>query len=410
MPSSALSTSQYSFDRAQESKSMAIESQFSNIEWKSYLQKEISPPNYPQYKWKLKFNKAGEPIFRKYQTISRHLLEEQDSDIFPFGDLPSPVACLEPTETLQDARNAYLISALRFKLNPYDKIQTTDSNQLLGIPETLRNLYEKLEFERYRVDIYLALKVTSQDAFESALAEIQQKARYWYHQELVPNMNANPFDPELHYQELSIENIQQIIKERRDSQELPFPYPYCYRTNLSPEMVHDLSQYVRLQNSPYLFFDLLQELERDILRLRWESLKMGKELSNKDAMIDIMEGWSDRDGHKRKKHIVFPVGVPLAYIQSIRRNGQPFITEEFARKSHGEMTHWLQEHIWRRFCYRYPEKCLMQPSKFLRELGHVHPAFPDAIYEAHMPNLANPANTNFWCILQYYLPMLSSWS
>ena len=72
------------------------------------------------------------------------------------------------------------------------------------------------------------------------------------------------------------------------------------------------------------------------------------------------------------------------------------------------MTHWLQEHIWQRFCVQYPDLSQQHFSEFFRELGRVHPAFADSIYESHMPNLVNPANTHFWCILQHYLPMLST--
>lgn len=389
---------------------MVTQSTVSNIDWKSYLQEEVPLSKYPKYKWKLKFDESGYPLFNDYQTISRYLLEKTDPEICPFGDLPSPVACLEKAETPQNARNAYLISALRFELNPCDETQKGDINQLSGIPEPLKILYKEIEFKKNRVNVDQALKASSEDTFDLALAQIQMKTRYWYHKELVPNMNANAFAPELHYHELSLNKPKQLMSEGINALSLPFEYPYYYRTNLSQEMVHDLSQYVRLQNSPYLFFDLMQWLERDVLKLRWQSLQMKIKLSNQDAMIKVMTDWCDRDGHKRKAHKVFPTGVPIAYIQSIRRKGHPFITHEFAGKSHGEMTHWLQEHIWQRFCYLNPEKCQMQPSKFLSELGYVHPAFADAIYESHMPNLANPANTHFWFILQYYLPILSPWS
>ena len=400
------------FVRFKSNNSFELSQKFTDMAIKSgvNLRQEVPLIEYPKYRWKLKLNESGYPLFRDFPTISRYLLKEKDTKICPFGDLPSPVALIEKAEAPQNARNAYLISALRFELNPCNEIQKEDINQLSGIPESIKKLCQEIEFKKDRVNVDRVLKASSEDAFDLALAQIQLKARCWYHQELVPKMNANPFAPELHECELLIDRPKQLIIGNINLPTLPFRYPYSYRTSLSREMVHDLNQYVRLQNSPSLFFELMQWLERDVLKLRWQSSQKKIELSNKDATIEVMTNWCDRDGHVRKKHEVFPVGVPIAYIQSIRRKGQPFITQEFARKSHGEMTHWLQEHIWRRFCYQNPEKCQMQPSKFLSELGYIHPAFPDAIYESHMPNLSNPANTYFWYILQYYLPFLSPWS
>ena len=42
-------------------------------------------------------------------------------------------------------------------------------------------------------------------------------------------------------------------------------------------------------------------------------------------------------------------------------------------------------------------------------MGTVHFAIPDAVYELHVENVANPANTHVWAALQYYLPLLSPW-
>lgn len=398
-------------DRISKPKGLAERFSIGDVEWKHYLQQEVPLSNYPTYQWQLKLDESGYPLFKDYHTISQYLLEKQSSEVCPFGNLPSPIACMEEAETPQIASNAYLISALRFELNPCDESQQESTDPLLGIPESLKDLFQEIKSQKNRVSPDLALQAPSEDAFDSALAKMQSQARYWYHRELVPHMNANSFNPGLHYNKCLPNQPRQSTKDI-DSSKLPFLYPYPYRTDLSREMVEDLTQYVRLQNSPYLFFDLMQWLERDVLKLRWQFLQKGIVLSNQDAAIAVMSDWRDLgsaealrdlDGYQRQAHEVFPEGVPIAYIQSIRRQGQPFITQEFAGKSHGEMTHWFQEHIWRRFCYLYPEKVVMQPSKFLRELGYVHPAFADAIYESHMSNLVNPANTHFWYILQYYL-------
>lgn len=389
-------------DRFLEPKDSAEQFGIDNIKWKFYLQQEVPLSNYPKYKWQLKLDESGYPFFKDYYTISQYLLKQQSPEVCPFGNLPSSVACIEEAETPQVASNAYLISALRFELNPCNESQQESTDPSSGIPKSLKDLFQEIKSQKDRVSPDSALQAPSEDTFDSALAQLQSKARYWYHRELVPHMNANSFDPGLHYNKC-LPNKPRQIAEGIDCSKIPFLYPYPYRTDLSREMVEDLTQYVRLQNSPYLFFDLMQWIERNVLKLRWQSLQKGIVLSNKDAAIAVMKNWRDRDGYQREAHEVFPEGVPIAYIQSIRRQGQPFITQEFAGKSHGEMTHWFQEHIWRRFCYRHPEQCQMQPSEFLKELGYVHPAFADAIYESHMSNLANPANTHFWYILQYYL-------
>ena len=374
-----------------------------------YLREEVLLSKYSKYKWKLKLDESGYPLFADFPTISRYLLKEQNPQICPFGDLPSPVALMEKALAPREASNAYLISALRFELNPCKEIQRENIDRLLGIPKSIKTLCQELEHKENRVNVDRVLEASSEDAFDLALARIQLKARCWFARELVPKMNGNAFAPELHKSQPVINRLKQLATAKINFPNLPFQYPFSYRNSLSPEMIYDLGQYVRLQNSPYLFFELMQWLERDVLKLRWQYSQKNIELSNKDATIEVMTNWRDRDGHRRKMPEVFPTGVPIDYIQSIRRKGQPFMTQEFAGRTHGEMTHWLQEHIWRRFCYQNPEKCQMQPSKFLSSLGYVHPAFADAIYESHLPNLTNPANTHFWYILQYYLPFLNPW-
>ncbi|WP_144054398.1 hypothetical protein [Pleurocapsa sp. PCC 7319] len=380
--------------------------QIDDSEWKYYLDREVPLQNYPQYPWQLKRDQAGNPIFKNLPTISRHLFKNQSGDVCPFGDLPSPVACLEKTEALQDVKNAYLISALRFELNPYKNTQPGMSNQLRGIPQPLKELHEKLTFYSPRLHVDKILKSSSQNEFDSALNQMQQQARFWYVRELIPKMNANPFAPQLHNYELPADNTRRLIAANSPQKNLPFTYPYSYITKLKPSMIRDLTQYVRLQNSPYLFFDLMQWLERDVLRWQWQSLKQGRKIGNQEGMIKVMTDWHDQDGKKREEPIIFPIGVPIDYIQFTRRQNIPFITVEFAKTTHGKMTHWLQEHIWQRFCYQYPDRHHLYPSEFFTDLGQVHPAFADSIYEFHVPNIVNPANTHFWYILQHYLPML----
>ncbi|MEL6353933.1 MAG: hypothetical protein AAFR58_19580 [Cyanobacteria bacterium J06627_28] len=215
-------------------------------------------------------------------------------------------------------------------------------------------------------------------ALEEAIEQRQRVMRSRYLRELVPLMNANPLDPTLHTHDLS------------------------------PEMVHDLEQYVTMQNTPLLFFDLMQWLEKEVAIRRWRSFHSQKPLSAEKALIYVMEGWRDNDG-QRRKHITCPVGVPIGYMQAVRRKNQPFITQEFAHHAHGALNHWLQEHIWQRFCARYPTQCQLTPSQFFKQLGYSHSAFADSIYELHMANVANPANTNFWSVLQFYLPFMSPW-
>ena len=114
------------------------------------LREEIPLIEYPNYRWKLKLNGFGYPIFADFHTISRYLLKEQDPKICPFGDLPSPVALMEKAEIQQKASNAYLISALRFELNPCKEIQKENVNHLLGIPKSIKTLCQELESEKVR--------------------------------------------------------------------------------------------------------------------------------------------------------------------------------------------------------------------------------------------------------------------
>ena len=298
------------------------------------------------------------------------------------------LARIERTAVPRTVRNAFVLSALRFELNPFPNKDSRLDNIVEGIPTVLQPLYlEKSLFEPSEQDSEDIAKdgqigwvrSPSLSILETVIAKRQDKMRACYSRELVPLMNANPLDPALHSKELS------------------------------ESMVHDLTQYVNLQNSPYLFFDLMQWLEKDVAIRQWRSFQSGQLLSAESAMILVMTSWLDSDGHRRKKPIKCPVGVPLDYMQSVRKKNQPFITQEFAGHAHGALNHWLQEHIWQRFCARYPEKCQLSTSQFFKEIGHCHFAFVDAIYELHMSNVANPANTNFWSMLQFYLPFMSPW-
>jgi hypothetical protein len=245
------------------------------------------------------------------------------------------------------------------------------------MPAAVRHLYRAADW--HQIDVDRVLKAPSLAEFEQSLALMQQTMREFYEQELIPCMTANPLDIGLH------------------------------RHELDPDFADDLEQYVRLQNSPRLFFDLLQWLERDVARYRRVATLAQEPLTTEQAMIQVMRSWRDLDGHRRHKPIVFPIGVPVGYIQSIRRKDQPFMTKEFGYHSHGALNHWLQEHVWRRFCYRYPDQHRLHPCGLLKRLGSVHFAFPDTIYELHVEEVANPANTHFWAVLQNYLPLLSPW-
>lgn len=352
---------------------------FDTASWNALIEKETPLQNFPNYQWKIKKDSASLPIFVSYKTVSRHLAaySGSNSKICPYGDLATPVALLEKTDTWNVARDAYSLSALRFKLGPFSLRQTKSrpSNSQIGFPTAVKHLHRK----SHQIDIEQVLKAPSIKAFETGLENVQQQARQLFVSELLPCINANPLDVSYH------------------------------RHKLPPEFAFDLATYIELQNRPYLFFDLLQWLERDVARHRRVLLSAGKAISLETVMIQVMRSWRDRDGHRRKKPIVFPIGVPIGYIQSIRRKGQPYITKEFGYHSHGALNHWLQEHIWRRFCYRYPDKHQLHPCEFLRKMGTVHCAIPDAIYELHTENVANPANTHFWAVLQYYLPLLSPW-
>jgi len=352
-----------------------------STDWTNCIRTEIPIAKYPKYQWKLEANSKGLPQFDGCPTVSRHLVDYRGSNpkICPYGDSLAPIARLERTDSWQQPRDAYTLSALRFKLNPF-KLQHTKSrpsNRHIGIPAPVRHLCNATE--RHGINTNRVLKAPSLTEFEVSLSCMQQMMQVFFIDELLPCMTANPLDVDLH------------------------------RHELSPAFADDLEQYVRLQNSPYLFFDLLQWLERDVARYRRVTALAGIPVTNEQAMIQVMRNWRDRDGHRRNKPIVFPIGVPISYIQSIRRKDQPFMTREFGYHAHGAMNHWLQEHIWRRFCYRYPERHRLHPCSFLKKLGSVHFAFPDTIYELHVEEVANPANTNFWAVLQNYLPLLSPW-
>ncbi|MGD1941000.1 MAG: hypothetical protein ACFB0G_06780 [Leptolyngbyaceae cyanobacterium] len=352
-----------------------------NTDWAACIRTEIPLTHYPKYQWRLDLDAKGSPQFDYYPTVSRHLTTYQGTNpkICPYGDEVAPIARLEQTQSWQEPRDAYTLSALRFQLNPFKLHQTKSrpSTRHIGIPTPVRHLHKVSE--RHQIETDRVLKAPSLREFETALDKMQQTMQAFFIDELLPCMTANPLDVGRH------------------------------RHELPPEFADDLEQYVRLQNSPYLFFDLLQSLERDVARYRRVTALAGAAVTTEEAMIQVMRSWRDLDGHRRKKPIVFPIGVPIGYIQSIRRKDQPFMTKEFGYHSHGALNHWLQEHIWRRFCYRYPDQHQLHPCGFLKKLGSVHFAFPDTIYELHVEEVANPANTHFWAVLQNYFPLLSPW-
>ena len=354
-----------------------------SVAWNTLVRTEKPLQNYPHYQWKTQLNASGKPQFEAHRTVSRHLVSYQGPNpkVCPYGDSSVPVAIVQKTESWQQPRDAYTLSALRFKLNPFSlkQVKSRPSNQPLGIPKAVRHLYKISATPSHQVDTEVILKASSLARFDSELDKVQQKMRALFMQELVPHMSANPLDVNLH------------------------------RHELTSDFADDLTAYVALQNHPCLFFDLLQWLERDVAKYRRTAALANEPLTNEQAMIQVMRSWCDRDGYRRKKPIVFPIGVPIDYIQTIRRKNQPFMTKEFGHHAHGALNHWLQEHVWRRFCYRYPERHRLHPCQFLKTLGSVHFAFPDTIYELHVEDVANPANTNFWAILQYYLPLLSPW-
>lgn len=372
-----------------------LETQLNKIsdhKWEKIVQQEKPLDNYPKYQKVSKLDTEGLPKFSHYKTISRQLFSNTPriGNICPFGDESAPIVLLEEISQPKVIQDAYTLSALRFHFNPYHDTVSHPENKELGIPKKLQSLYRRIS-STSQSDTFDFCQIKSLQSLEKEVKESQQKMRYRFVNELateinednkrVPLMNANPLDPQLHERELS------------------------------PEMVHDLSQYVQLQNSPHTFFDLMQGLEKEVAINHWHSLQIDPEFSIEDSMIYTMTSWRDRprQGHRRKRPIKCPIGVPLGYMQAMRRKGQPCINQEFAGHAHGALNHWLQEHIWQRFCDRYPEKCVLHPSVFFKQIGHLHVAFADAIYELHMDNVVNPANTNFWTVLQYYLPLMSPW-
>ena len=432
--------------------------QVSDNEWKEVIQGESSLTNCPTYSWESVSGDNYLTEFEEQYTISRHLCSgiETADNTCPYGDNPAPIARIVETKEPQVVRDAYTLSALRFELAPFKNQKSAEDNKCSGIPTKLNSLYaKKIDAQRNEADLSKLLKLISLQKLtlpemEQAMAQSQQEMRFWYAHELVPLMNANPFDPELHQHELT------------------------------SAMVHDLKKYVELQNHPCRFFDLMQQLEKDIALNCWRAASTGelllvlknnlqKVLSNDSLSIQIetarsiddllsilrdrhllseflliekaigeaigrfitltMSGWRDYDGHRRKKAITCPIGVPLGYMQALRRKDQPYVTQEFSNHAHGGLNHWLQEHIWQRFCSCYRAEHKLHPSEFLKQLGRIQGRirlksedkvptegevynlhmFADAIYELHMLNLANPANTNFWTVLQYYLPLMSPW-
>lgn len=348
--------------------------------WHIAIQTEQPLKNYPHFSWSLLIDPIADlPVLVETATISRPLIPLAPSDhkICPYGDRPALLAAIQASTQPHLVRDAYTLSALRFQLNPFPGKDSTPDNKAKGIPTVLQTLYQQKISTSQVDDAWLALP--SLEALESAVDRQQAEMRSRYTEELAPLMNANPLDPSLHSH------------------------------GLSQELIHDLRQYVALQNRPYLFFDLMQWIERDIATRRWRSAHANQPLTSSDAMTFVLNSWTDRDGSRRKRAIKCPIGVPLEYMQSVRKKNQPFITQEFADHAHGAFNHWLQEHIWQRFCYRYPEKTQLLPSQFFKQIGRCHFAFVDAISEMHMANVANPANTNFWSVLQFYLPFMAPW-
>ncbi len=348
--------------------------------WHVAIQTEQPLNNYPLFPWNLLTDPAiYRPVLIETKTISSSLvpLAHTEHKICPYGDKSALLAVIQKAAQPRLVRDAYTLSALRFERHPFPKKNSSPKNKIIGIPTDLQPLFKQKTSNRQTDDTWLQLPTLQ--ALESAIDQRQKEMRSLYTQELAPLMNANPLDPSL------------------------------YSHDLSPELVHDLKQYVALQNRPYLFFDLMQWIERDIATRRWRSAHAGYPITNEEAMIFVLNSWVDRDGTRRKRAIKCPTGVPLGYMQSVRRKNQPFITQEFADHAHGAFNHWLQEHIWQRFHYRYPEKAQLTPSQFFKQIGRCHFAFVDAISEMHMANVANPANTNFWSVLQFYLPFMSPW-
>lgn len=368
-------------------------SEISDHKWEEIVQQEKPLDNYPKYRKASKLDKDGLPKFDQYKTISRQLFNNASEigNICPFGDEFAHIAFLEEVPQDKVIRDAYTLSALRFHSNPFRETNSHPDNKEIGIPKKLQKRYQILRSTKTLSDTFHFSDFTSLHSLEETINESQKQMRHRFVNELVtevneddervPLMNANPLDSTRHKHELS------------------------------PEMVHDLSQYVQLQNSPHTFFDLMQGLEKEVAINHWHSLQIDPEISIEDSMIYTMTSWRDRpsQGHRRKRPIKCPIGVPLSYMQAMRRKGQPCINQEFADHAHGALNHWLQEHIWQRFCDHYPEKCVLHPSVFFKQIGHLHVAFADAIYELHMDNVVNPANTNFWAVLQYYLPLMSPW-
>jgi len=342
--------------------------------------------SYPEFFWELVVDAdKGLPLLVEQPTISRpSTAEMSQQNPFPYGDQSALLAQIRRTTHSKVVRSAYALSALRFKLNPFQDEGSREDNKVKGIPTVLQTLYRRKKLQEKLVehdgDCTQWLEMPSLQLLEAVLNEQQGKMRSLYARELVPLMNANPLDPTMH----------------------------CY--GLSSQLVHDLNQYVQLQNSPSLFFNLIQWLERDVAVRRWRSARSGQPLSSEEALAFVMNSWCDQGGNRRKRSITCPTRVPLGYMQSIRRKNQPFITQEFAKHAHGAYNHWLQEHVWQRFHYLYSEQCQLSPAQFFKQIGHSHFAFADAIYELHMANVANPANTNFWTVLQFYLPFMTPWA
>ncbi|MEM9908045.1 MAG: hypothetical protein AAF921_23785, partial [Cyanobacteria bacterium P01_D01_bin.44] len=216
--------------------------------WAEVIQTENSLKDYPTYSWKSVPGNDHLPEFEEYRTISRHLCSRTKAtdNTCPYGDNPAPIARIIETKGPQVVRDAYTLSALRFEKSPFKNQKSTEDNKCSGIPAALTSLYaRKIEAQQNKADPSKLLELISQKLtlpeMKEAVIQSQQEMRFWYARELVPLMNANPFDPGLHHHELT------------------------------PEMMHDLKKYVELQNCPYRFFDLMQRLEKNVALNCWRA-------------------------------------------------------------------------------------------------------------------------------------------
>ncbi len=331
----------------------------------------------PRFRWSMVTDVGGAPVFDNYFSISRSLCSDvARQHQLPFGDQPCEVARLSPEAEPRVIRNAYALSALRFRDSALKDSADEEDDAWKLFPALA--IVKRAETNDV-ADVESALNAQCREDFKRQLQAIQAQCAKRFHEELAPRMNANPFDPQLHTEELG------------------------------SDLTNDLRAFVALENHPSFYFSILQDIERDGARLRFRYANT-LALSPEKSLIYVMMSWCDPGGHRRKKPIIMPTGIPIDFMQRIRRKDQPYICREFEGHPHGALTHWLQEHVWQRFCVRFPDHVRMQPSVFFRALGKVHSAFADSLYELHFPHLINPANAMCWRLFQRYLPFLNPWS